>query len=198
MLVTSSLPEWLYPAPAGGWTADDLDRLPPEAPRRVELIDGALILMSPQTAFHMLMLRRLENGIRPPRGLYVAREMSIRLGDRQRPEPDLMLVTSPPEDGLERTCYEPGEVRLVVEIASPESLIRDRAVKPAKYAEAGIRYMWRVEREDRGAVAYTYELDPAMRRYVATGIYRGRLTAGAGFPVDVDLAFREPGGFPPG
>lgn len=198
MLVTSSLPEWLYPAPAGGWTADDLDRLPPEAPRRVELVDGALILMSPQTTFHMLMLRRLENGIRPPRGLYVAREMSVLLGERQRPEPDLMLVTSPPEGNLGRTCYEPGEVRLVVEIASPESLDRDRNVKPAKYAEAGIRYMWRVEQEDRGAVVYTYELDPATRRYVATGIHRGKLAGGAGFAVDIDLAFRSPGEVQPG
>jgi hypothetical protein len=34
LMATSSLPEWLYPGPAGGWTADDLDALPPEAQAR--------------------------------------------------------------------------------------------------------------------------------------------------------------------
>ncbi|WP_344861458.1 hypothetical protein [Planomonospora alba] len=30
--------------PPDGWTDEDLDRLPPEAPRHVELIDGALVV----------------------------------------------------------------------------------------------------------------------------------------------------------
>jgi Uma2 family endonuclease len=189
MLMTS-LPEWLYPGPPGGWTADDLDALPPDAPRHVELIDGALILMSPQTSFHMLMIRRLENGIRPPEGLYVAREMSVRLGTHQRPEPDIMVLTVSPESDLRRTFYLPGEVHLVVEVVSPESQYRDRMAKPPRYAEAGIRFLWRVEQEDHGAVAYTYELDPASGAYVATGVHRGRLKADIGFPVDIDLVIR--------
>jgi len=49
LVLMTSLPEWLYPGPDGGWTADDLDALPPDAPRRIELIDGALVLMSPQS-----------------------------------------------------------------------------------------------------------------------------------------------------
>src|ERR1700744_180770 len=88
MVLMTSLPEWLYPGPDGGWTADDLDKLPPDAPRRIELIDGALVLMSPQTAFHMLVIDLVVAGMRPPGGLHVAREMSVRLNDRQRPEPD--------------------------------------------------------------------------------------------------------------
>ncbi len=45
----SSLPAWMYPPNGTHWTADDMDRLPPEAPRHVELIDDALIFrMSPQ------------------------------------------------------------------------------------------------------------------------------------------------------
>jgi hypothetical protein len=46
-VLVTSLPEWLYPGPDGGWTADDLDALPPDAPRRIELIDGALVLLLP-------------------------------------------------------------------------------------------------------------------------------------------------------
>lgn len=45
-LSAEPLPDWFMPPP-GGWTADDLDRLPPEAPQHIELIDGALIVVSP-------------------------------------------------------------------------------------------------------------------------------------------------------
>nr|WP_302852056.1 hypothetical protein [Streptomyces sp. CNQ085] len=31
-MTAEPLPDWFYPPP-GGWTADDLDRLPPDAPR---------------------------------------------------------------------------------------------------------------------------------------------------------------------
>jgi hypothetical protein len=58
----------------------------------------------------------------------------------------------------------------------------------AKYAKAGVRFLWRVEREGRTPVAYTYELDPASGTYVATGVHRGRLKTDIGFPVDIDLA----------
>jgi Uma2 family endonuclease len=190
MLMATSLPEWLYPGPADGWTADDLDALPPEAPRRVELIDGALIIMSPQTSFHMLMINSLLARIQPAEGLYVTREMDLKISTRQRPVPDIMIVTTSPFDDLDRTCFTPDEVRLVVEVVSPESEDRDRETKPAKYAKAGIRFLWRVEREGGSPVAYTYELDPASGAYVATGVHRGRLKTDIGFPVDIDLAIR--------
>lgn len=61
--MTTAFPEWFSPGPAGGWTADMLDHLPPDAPRHVELIDGALVMMSPQTAFHMFILRRFEQDL---------------------------------------------------------------------------------------------------------------------------------------
>jgi Uma2 family endonuclease len=141
-MATSPLPEWLYPGPAGGWTADDLDALPPEAPRRVELIDGALIIMSPQTTFRMLMIDVLQARIGPPEGLYVTREMDLKISTRQRPVPGIMVVSAAPSDDLDRTCFAPQEVRLVVEVVSPGSEERDRETKPAKYAKAGIRFLW--------------------------------------------------------
>jgi Uma2 family endonuclease len=190
MLMATSLPEWLYPGPADGWTADDLDALPPGAPRRVELIDGALIIMSPQTMFHMLMTNLLLARIQPAEGLYVTREMDLKISTRQRPVPDIMIVTTSPSDDLDRTCFTPDEVHLVVEVVSPDSEERDRETKPAKYAKAGVRFLWRVEREGSTPVAYTYELDPASGAYVATGVHRGRLKTDIGFPVDIDLAIR--------
>ncbi|MEW2387318.1 hypothetical protein AB0933_03030 [Streptomyces venezuelae] len=43
----ASGPTWPVP-PKGGWTADDLDRLP-NLPPHTELIDGSLVFVSPQT-----------------------------------------------------------------------------------------------------------------------------------------------------
>ncbi|MFC6082878.1 Uma2 family endonuclease [Sphaerisporangium aureirubrum] len=190
--MTTALPEWFYPGPKGGWTADMLDHLPPDAPKRVELIDGSLIVMSPQTRFHALMIRLLmhpELGIRPPGYLEVIQEMTVTLGLRQRPEPDVLVVTKETADNLSRTSYRPEEVHLVVEIVSAESVERDRITKPIKYSSAGIRFLWRVELEDDHPVAYTYELDPAVKAYVPTGIHRGRLRTHIGFDVDIELDF---------
>ncbi|MFJ5729931.1 hypothetical protein ACIQC2_17880 [Streptomyces paradoxus] len=46
----ASKPTWPT-SPEGGWTADDLDRLP-NLPPHTELIDGSLVFVSPQTVFH--------------------------------------------------------------------------------------------------------------------------------------------------
>jgi Uma2 family endonuclease len=78
-------------------------------------------------------------------------------------------------------------VHLVVEVVSEESRDRDRTTKPGKYSSAGIRHFWRVEPEDDQPVAYTFELKPAVKAYVPTGIHRGRLRTNIGFPVDIDL-----------
>ncbi len=50
VLPEASGPSWPIPT-EGGWTADDLDRLP-NLPPHTELIDGSLVFASPQTVFH--------------------------------------------------------------------------------------------------------------------------------------------------
>ncbi|MFG6193952.1 Uma2 family endonuclease [Nonomuraea sp. JJY05] len=181
-----TLPEWFYPGPPGGWTADMLDRLPPDAPRHVELIDGSLIMMSPQTGFHMLVVRWFSRSLRPPRELMAVDQMTVTLGMRQRPEPDVLLVKRA-AFSRQRTSFKPEDVHLVVEVVSAESKERDRSTKPIKYSSAGIRYFWRVEEEDGQPVVYTFELEPAVRAYVPTGIHRKRLQTNIGFDVDIDL-----------
>ncbi|RBQ20409.1 Uma2 family endonuclease [Spongiactinospora rosea] len=189
--MTTALPEWFHPGPPGGWTADMLDHLPPEAPRHVELIDGALTVRPPQTVFHMRVVGLLEHRIRPPDGLAVAREMTVTLGLRQRPEPDILVVKAAVLHN-ELTTFQPEQVHLVAEVVSDETCDRDRVTKPIKYADAGIRYLWRVEEEDDRPVAYTYELDPAVRVYVPTGIHHHRLRTYVGFEVDIDLRLPPP------
>ncbi|WP_173524966.1 Uma2 family endonuclease [Nonomuraea antri] len=185
--MAAGLPEWFHPGPPGGWTADMLDHLPPGAPRHVELIDSSLLVWPPQTGFHLLAVDLLTFSLAPPGDLVVAREMTVTLGERQRPRPDVLLVDASAFT-LAATTFQPADVHLAVEVASAESLELDRTTKPIKYAAAGIRHFWRVERqEDDRPVVHTFELEPATRTYVPTGVHRDRLRTYLGFPVDLDL-----------
>lgn len=181
------LPDWFIPPPEG-WTADDLDRLPSSAPDRIELIDGALIVMSPQRSFHarVTMLLGAALNSAAPTGVSVEPEMTIKLGHRQRPEPDVVVFREPVRDAS-RTYLLPEDVLLVVEIVSPESEERDRETKPLKYAKAGIRHFWRIEEENATPVVHVYELDDTTGQYVPTGIERDRLRTSVPFAVDIDL-----------
>ncbi|MEU1279662.1 Uma2 family endonuclease [Streptomyces sp. NPDC005805] len=181
--------QYVFPVPPrGGWTADDLDRIK-GLPPHTELIDGGLFFVSPQTLFHMAALRLLENALaqQVPEHLYVVREMTTKLGERDRPEPDLMVVRESALTGPEQTWYAPEDILLAVEIVSEESVQRDRELKPRKYAAAGIRHFWRVEKNGDAPVVYVYELDPATGTYAVTGIHHSRLKAEVPYPIDVDL-----------
>ncbi|GAA1075030.1 MULTISPECIES: Uma2 family endonuclease [Nocardiopsis] len=181
--------EWPMP-PVDGYTADDLDRIP-GLPPHTELIDGSLVLVSPQKRFHTLALDVLVAGLRRtvPKALRVRREMTVTIGPRQRPEPDVLVVDAAVEADPDwpETSYPPEAVHLVVEVVSTESEERDRKRKPLLYAEAGIAHFWRVEQGEDGPVVYIYEIDPATKAYFPTGIHHAHLTASAPFPVDIDL-----------
>ncbi|GAU64904.1 hypothetical protein SSP35_01_02400 [Streptomyces sp. NBRC 110611] len=178
-----------YPVPPpGGWTADDLDRLP-DLPPHTELIDGSLVFVSPQLKFHTRTMWLLENALlsQMPGDLEVDREMTIKLDKRNRPEPDLLVYRAEADTGIDQTWFKPEDVVLAIEVVSEDSLERDREVKPRKYAAAGVAHYWRVEKDDGLPVVYVYELDPATEMYTGTGIYRNRLKVLVPFPVDIDL-----------
>ncbi len=179
-----------YPVPPpGGWTADALDQLP-HLPGHTELIDGSLVFMSPQTTFHMRAMRLLERALldQAPDDLDVFREFGVKLNERNRPEPDVLVVPLGADTGPKRTCLKPEDVILAVEVVSEDSVERDRDTKPRKYAAHGIRHFWRVEESSEGLpVVYVYELDPATRAYVPTGIHHNRLKLAEPYAIDIDL-----------
>ncbi|NYH55203.1 Uma2 family endonuclease [Nocardiopsis arvandica] len=180
------VPDWLIP-PTRGFRAEDLDTLP-DLPPHTELIDGSLVLMSPQMGFHSVLLDLVTAGLRStvPHHYRVRREMTVTLGPRQRPEPDVIVVDTGAVDNRQST-FPPKAVALAVEVVSPESVERDRHRKPQLYAEAGIPHFWRVERNDNAPVVYVYELDPAKACYVPTGIHHERLKVELPYPIDIDL-----------
>jgi Uma2 family endonuclease len=180
--------QWPVPPP-DGFTAEDLDRLT-DLPAHTELIDGSLVFVSPQKAFHTLVLDLLVTALRVsvPKHLRVRREMSVILDRRQRPEPDVTVVRAEAVTGADQTAYPADAVVLAIEVVSPDSEVRDRERKPQLYARAGINHFWRVEDDGSGnAIVYIYELDPATNAYALTGIFHDRVKVNVPFDIDVDL-----------
>ncbi|MEU1786884.1 Uma2 family endonuclease [Streptomyces sparsogenes] len=183
------LPDWVFPPP-GGFTADDLDRIP-ALPRHTELIDGSLVFAAPQTAFHSLVLCLLDTGLRQwaPKSLRVVRDMTVTLDQCNRPEPDLSVLRAEAVTAdANETGYDAADAVLVVEAVSQDSQARDRDRKPQLYARAGIPHFWLVEKgEGRRPVVQVFELNTVTRTYVPTGIHHDRLKLPVPFTIDIDL-----------
>jgi Uma2 family endonuclease len=192
LLVTVSpvneLPDWMRPPRPEGWLAEDLDRLP-DAPRHTELIDGALVfMMSPQRIWPSEVVSELRHELRRqrPDGVSIRREITVRLDERNRSEPDVIAVQADAHE-LDGTGYDASDVVLAVEVVSPESAFRDRTVKLAKYANARIPHYWIVEDEEGKPAVHVYELDQPTSAYVAMGIFRGTLRVEVPFAIEIDL-----------
>ncbi|MEW2360039.1 Uma2 family endonuclease [Spirillospora sp. NPDC029432] len=183
----NTVPDWLRPPPEG-FRAEDLDHMP-YLPPHAELIDGGIVLASRQNGFHSLAKDVLASGLRRtvPEHLAVRRDMTVTLAERQRPEPDVMVVHAEAVRGLEQNGFRARDVVLVIEVVMPASEIRDRERKPQLYAQAGIPFFWRVEPVNGVVQVSVHERDPISGRYSLTGSQRGRLTLGVPFGVDIDL-----------
>jgi hypothetical protein len=96
------------------------------------------------------------------------------LDRRIGPEPDVSVVRSEAEKGMEQTPCAAADVLLAVEVVSPDFEARDREAKPHKYATAGIPHFWLVEMTgtDQHPVVRVYELDPVTKAYTLTGSCR--------------------------
>ena len=183
------IPDWVFPPPEG-FSADGFLRMT-HLPPHTELIDGGLVFVAPQTKWHSGTVDhfRVELDSQAPEGWRGDRDMALKIGARQVPEPDVLVVREAaflaPEP---ETYYLPEDVLLVAEAVTPASQDRDRETKPGKYSRAGIAHFWRIEEAGGdSAVVYAYELDPATRSYGVAGIHRDRIKVSSPFPIDIDL-----------
>ncbi|MDF3143341.1 MULTISPECIES: Uma2 family endonuclease [unclassified Streptomyces] len=183
----ASTPSWPTP-PEGGWTADDLDRLP-NLPPHTELIDGSLVFVSPQPLFHERAVDFFKWQLQSlaPAEFEVIREFTIDIDRQNRPEPDVIVVRGDVVEESEQTRFPAEAVLLAIEVVSADSVSRDRETKPLKYARAKIPHYWRVENEKGRAAVHAFELEPTTRAYTSVGIFRERMKLEAPFPVDLDL-----------
>ncbi|WP_157244316.1 Uma2 family endonuclease [Nonomuraea typhae] len=151
------------------FTVDDLLEFPDDG-NRYELINGSLLVSPAPSPLHQLaifQMQRLLYEAAPP-GLQPLSTVNLRISERTFFIPDIAVVPVRRLRSVE-LMFAPSDILLAVEIVSPTTRVRDRLVKAAAYAEAGITTYWRVEL-DEGPALYAYTLgttgygDPQVHR----------------------------------
>ncbi|NUQ89897.1 MAG: Uma2 family endonuclease, partial [Glycomyces artemisiae] len=179
----------LLPQPPrdSGWESDDLDH--PGLPDHVELIYGALsLMMSRQRAWHQQMICQIARAFEAAThsGWQFLTRMTFRIDERNRPEPDLLLVADRPYYDLSTTWYRPEDIALVGEVEAPETEARDRELKPMLYAKAGVPQYLRVAEDTDGTpVLYRYRL--VKGEYELVHVQYGRVVLDEPVKVDTKL-----------
>jgi len=126
----------------------------------VELLDGALVEMSPQGPRHAAATRRLANRLRRAytEGFEVLEEKPLAASEHDLPEPDVAIVRSRSDDYL-RSHPTGRDTVLVVELALASQRIDRR--KASTYAAGGVEVYWLVELAARRLELRTTPVDGA-------------------------------------
>ncbi len=121
--------------------------------RRVELIRGEVIEMTPQKSRHATGISLADIALKAAFGDgYVVRiQLPLVLGINSDPEPDVAVVAGTARDYVDA---HPQTAALVVEVAE-SSLGYDRTAKGPLYAESGNPEYWIVNLVDRQLEVYT-------------------------------------------
>jgi Uma2 family endonuclease len=135
-------------APVRRFTADEAMRMVEVGivgeDEHVELLDGALVEMSPQGPRHAVATRRLANRLRRAftEGFQVLEEKPLAASEHDLPEPDVAVVRNRSDDYLQ--SHPTGvDAILVVELALSSQRIDRR--KASIYAAGGVEVYWLVD-----------------------------------------------------
>ncbi|MDA3624481.1 Uma2 family endonuclease [Saccharopolyspora sp. WRP15-2] len=188
----TALPDWMA-LPPEGLSATEYEALPEEVCRRIEIVDGAIVVTPAPRRLHQRIARRLAGELEHAAGpeLTVDTDVDLRLRDVPllNRRPDIVVYDSAlPDDVVLR----PQHCLLVVEVMSPGSVTADRTDKPAEYAAAGIEHFWRIEsdaQDDRRLTVFRYRLDPTTKLYASAGADVDKLAVSA--PVDLTIDFDD-------
>jgi Uma2 family endonuclease len=120
--------------------------------QRVELIEGRLMVHSPQKPLHSAVVDRVDEILGPLFGTgYLVRcQLPLDLGQILEPEPDVAVVAG---TGWQYLNAHPTSAELLVEVAET-TLAFDRGRKGSLYARAGIADYWVVNLVDRQLEVY--------------------------------------------
>jgi Uma2 family endonuclease len=133
------------------WTRDDYYRIAETGVfdgRRVELIKGEILEMTPQKSEHAAEVMHVNAVLREifePRGFSTRVQLPLDLGEDSEPEPDIAVVRGKP---LDYRAAHPRTAVLVIEVADT-TLASDRTIKARLYASAGILDYWIINLVDR-------------------------------------------------
>jgi Uma2 family endonuclease len=148
---------------------------------RVELLLGSLVEVTPQGPLHADIVRRLHERFagRLPATVHLRIQSPLAVSDDSEPEPDVAIVPAG-----DYTAAHPQQALLVVEVAQT-SVQKDRGIKAALYATAGIPEFWLVNLVDRVVEVHR---QPREGRYdLVVRVTAGQPLAPVAFP---DIRFR--------
>ena len=162
-----------------------------------EWVDGKVAFISPASADHqdlVLFLARLfaEFAEEHDAGRVLTAPFQMRLPNvRRGREPDLLFIAAANLARLEHNFLD-GPADLVVEVVSPESVLRDRGEKFAEYELEGVPEYWILEPAARRSDFFTRSADGRYERAHpdASGVYRS--AALPGFWLDVNWLWQRP------
>jgi Uma2 family endonuclease len=184
----TALPGWMDLP--DGMSAEVYEALPEDICRRIEIVDGAIIVNAAPRRLHQDICRRLANVLeaacRP--ALAVSTDVDLRLRDiplLNRRLDAVVYDASLPDDAVLR----PEHCVLVVEVMSPGSVTTDQTDKPAEYAAARIPHYWRLEHDPAKSMlsVFCYRLDPTTGAYASAGVHTGKMTVTDPISVTIDL-----------
>lgn len=152
---------------------------------RVELLDGLIVAMPPQTPPHAGTIAVLDDLLQTRLGadMHVRVQLSLQVATSTVPEPDLAVVPGLPTAYF---THHPTSALLVIEVAQ-SSVAQDRLTKAAVYAAASIPEYWIVNLRD-GVVEWFAEPRGGVYRRSGTAL-RGQVLSSAvltGPPIAVD------------
>ena len=141
------------------------------ADERVELLDGTIVNMAPQSSPHASTVTRLHRALMRAIGdtTHLRTQLPIVLDDWSEPEPDVAVCKLDPYD-YARAHPHAADLLLVCEVAEG-SLAYDRGAKAAAYAASGIPEYWIIDLESR-TIEVRSDPDPAGRRYRRDAVVR--------------------------
>ena len=184
----TALPGWMDLP--DGLSAAEYVALPEDICRRIEIVDGAIIVNAAPRRLHQDICRRLANALETACGsaFAVSTDVDLRLRDvpllNRRPDA-VIYDASLPDDGVLR----PQHCTLVVEVMSPGSVTADQTDKPAEYAASRIPHYWRVEHDPAEKIlsVFCYRLDPTTGTYASAGVHTGNMAVTEPVTITVDL-----------
>lgn len=115
--------------------------------KRVELIEGEIVEMSPMKSAHATALILVAEILRETfgKGFSIRSQLPMNFGNASEPEPDVAVVRGNARDFSES---HPKSAELIVEV-SDTTLRFDRNRKAALYAKNGIKDYWILNLKDR-------------------------------------------------
>ena len=142
--------------PRRAFTVDDIHRMIEagifDENERFELIEGDLVMMSPQHIAHERIKNVLNMALSrvAPADVFVGVETSIQLARNVLVQPDITVISQSVYNADPKTFArpQPQDILLLIEVAS-SSIAYDRRVKARLYARHGIREFWVIDASER-------------------------------------------------